>query len=73
MPVLADVETRYRREPGLDIFVPDTMKEWYGIPAGGHIDSRAHYLDYRRFEVTSDWKVVGPEQPQPGTGGEPRP
>jgi hypothetical protein len=72
-PVSAEVLTRYRREPGLDIFVPDTMKEWYRAPSGSRIDGQARYLKYRRFQVTSEWEVTGAEKPQAQTGCVSRP
>jgi hypothetical protein len=57
-PVIASVQTKYRREPGLDIFVPDSMKERYRPSGGGHIDGEARYHKYRRFQVTSEWEVT---------------
>ncbi len=66
------VLTRYRRESGLDIFVPDTMQEWYRSRAGNRLDGKARYLKYRRFQVTSDWEVAGAKTPE-GRAGEPRP
>ena len=50
---LAFVATRYRREPGLDIFVPSEMKEWYKLPSG-RIEGTARYSNYRRFRVTTE-------------------
>jgi hypothetical protein len=49
---LAFVSTLYRREPGLDIFVPSQMKEWYNLPSG-RIEGTARYSNYRRFQVTT--------------------
>jgi hypothetical protein len=69
----AVVATEYRREPSLDIFVPDTMTEQYELgvvrdpttlksgPRG--VAGRASYSNYRRFQVTSEWEVVGTKKP----------
>jgi hypothetical protein len=62
--------TDYRRESGLDIFVPDTMTERY---SPGGVAGRASYSNYRRFQVTSEWEVVGTKTPQPQSEGAPRP
>ncbi len=50
------VTTEFRREPALDIFVPDTMDEWY-VFSDGSLEGRARYRNYRRFQVSSDWEV----------------
>jgi hypothetical protein len=74
------VATQYRRETGLDVFVPDTMRERCRLatyrdpvtlrdrPRG--IAGHARYSKYRRFQVTSEWEVGGSEAPQVrGRGG----
>ena len=64
----AAVATEYRLEPGLDVLVPDTMVEIYNL-AHGALDCRARYSNYRRFAVSSDWKLADtPEEP----GGPPQ-
>jgi hypothetical protein len=51
------VATEYRQEPGLDVLVPDSMKELYRLgPA--RVEGTARYSKYRRFEVTTDWNVA---------------
>jgi hypothetical protein len=62
-PVIASIQTRYRREAGLDIFVPDAMRERYRTVNGGHIDGEARYHKYRRFQVTSEWEVTNTARP----------
>jgi hypothetical protein len=57
------VATEYRREPGLDIFVPDTMTERYRLRGVGIIEGVARYSHYRRFQVTSTWEIVDPTKP----------
>ncbi len=54
----AEVSTEYRRESGLDIFVPEAMKEFYASPMLGRVECRARYSHYRRFQVTSEWEVA---------------
>jgi len=68
----AVVATEFRREPSLDIFVPDTMTERYELgivrdpttlksgPRG--VAGRASYSNYRRFQVTSEWEVADPKR-----------
>ncbi len=67
------IVTEYRREPGLDIFVPDTMTELYTAQSMRLLEGRASYTSYRRFQVTSEWEVVDTEKPQDETGDAPRP
>lgn len=63
--VTAVVQTRYRREPGLDILVPDTMKESYRTRGGARIEAKARYLKYRSFRVTSEWELVRTKEGDP--------
>lgn len=66
MWAVAVIVTDYRRESGLDILVPDTMTEWYTKHAVRYLEGRATYSSYRRFEVESDWELVGTEaEPRP--------
>lgn len=51
------VATEYRLEPGLDVLVPDSMKELYRL-GPTRIEGTARYSKYRRFEVTTDWSVA---------------
>ena len=51
------VATEYRLEPGLDLLVPDSMKELYRL-GPTRIEATARYSKYRRFEVTTDWTVA---------------
>jgi hypothetical protein len=44
----AHITVEYREQPGLSVFVPDTMTESYGP-----IYARATYSHYRRFTVTT--------------------
>ncbi len=52
------VVTEFRREPALDIFVPDTMVDWYMVGATRYLEGRASYSNYRRFQVRSDWEAT---------------
>ena len=65
------VSTEYRREIGLECFVPDTMTELYNFRGLGRIDAVARYSKYRRFEVSVGTAEVlplayGPEVAGPG-------
>ena len=61
---LAVVSTEYRRESGLDIFVPSEMKELYYDEAESplpvfhdRVEATSRYSDYRRFEVSVEEKA----------------
>ena len=65
------VSTEYRREIGLECFVPDSMTELYNFRGLGRIDAVARYSKYRRFEVSVGTAEVlplayGPEVAGPG-------
>ena len=65
------VSTEYRREIGLECFVPDTMTELYNFRGLGRIDAVARYSKYRRFEVSVGTAEVlplayGPDVVGPG-------
>jgi len=45
------VDTRYRPDPSLALWVPEEMYERYDHEALGHVEARAHYANYRRFRV----------------------
>ena len=65
------VSTEYRREIGLECFVPDSMTELYNFRGLGRIDAVARYSKYRRFEVSVGTAEVlplayGPDVAGPG-------
>ena len=75
------VSTEYRREIGLECFVPDTMTELYNFRGLGRIDAVARYSKYRRFEVSVGTaevlplaygaEVAGPGRTEPRPVGDP--
>jgi VWFA-related protein len=58
------VVTEFRREPALDILVPDKMADWYRVGAGRYLEGRASYTNYRHFQVEANWEVT---DTKPGT------
>ena len=73
--MLSSIDTQYRPEPRLGLWVPDEMVERYdNVPFpmredmdhfDGTIQGRARYTNHRRFEVTTDWGVPGqPDSPR---------
>ena len=60
------VSTEYRREPGLDIFVPAEMSELYEIPGTGRVEVTSRYSRYRRFTVAVETEVASTAAAVPG-------
>jgi hypothetical protein len=55
--VRAVIDVSYRSEPGLDLLVPDEMREIYILRrTESRIDGRAEYARFRRFTVTTTEK-----------------
>jgi len=77
------VDTHYRPEPSLGLWVPDTMYERYENMVGQNlwsgrvfdlIEARARYTDYRRFEVeTSEANARVPGAGAPSSEAVPSP
>jgi VWFA-related protein len=63
---VAYVMTEYRRESGLDIFVPAEMSELYAIPNRGRIEAKSRYTKYRRFSVTVQGEAASLDGFPPG-------
>ena len=56
----ATLLTRYRREPGFDVLVPDYMWEFYDAEkfrSDTVVECLARYGHYRRFAVTTEQKI----------------
>jgi hypothetical protein len=66
------VVTEFRREPALDIFVPDTMADWYMVGPNRYPEGRASDSNYRRFQVRSEWEVTDTEPSEPPTAATPQ-
>lgn len=59
----AQINVRYRLEPGLTVLVPEEMRETYTIPGNDtRIDGRATYGRFRQFTVSTS------EKPKPESG-----
>jgi hypothetical protein len=60
------VNTQYRPDPSLALWVPDEMYERYEHEARGHVEARARYSNHRRFRVeTSEERARLPEEERP--------
>ncbi|HUL75838.1 MAG TPA: hypothetical protein VL691_01135 [Vicinamibacteria bacterium] len=68
------IDTQYRPNPGLGLWVPDEMVEGHeNVPGGdadvdfdGVIRATARYANYRRFSVdVSEGPARLPEEPEP--------
>jgi hypothetical protein len=56
------IATEFRLEPGMDVLVPDSMKELYRL-GPTRIEATARYSKYRHFSVTtSETATVPPQQ-----------
>lgn len=69
-PEIAFLDTEYRRETGLSMFVPAEMSELYDLRAG-RIEARARYSNFRRFEVTTEEKLSKADALPPETEAAP--
>ncbi len=67
----AEIVVRYRRDPGLGLWVPAEMKELYSVPDSGSsrwsavlrtaTEGRATYSNFRRFQVKTEEKITPPK------------
>ena len=61
-PATGEMLVRYRRDPVLGLWVPAQMRETFRDGRFAITDGQATYSNFRRFQVTTEQKIVIPKK-----------